>query len=85
MENVKNEIFIDYIKINCRNIRYDLYVGAVDYFSDKESNEDRYIEEFNNTHRQFQRERYLIRMKEILLKNNQFIPNVIKDNIIQFL
>ena len=87
MEYAKFEIFNDYIKlkINCRNIRYDLYLGAVDYFAEKETNEDRYIKEFNNTYRQFQREKYLIRMKELLLKSNSLLPNTIIDNILPFL
>ena len=68
---------IKYRNIRRRNLRYIIV--------DKEICEFLYIEEFNNIHRQFQRELYLIRMKELLLKNKQCMPNVIKDNIIQFL
>ena len=86
MEWLKYEIYLDYIKlkINCRNIKYNMY-RTIDYFTQKKTNEDHHIELFNNMHRQFLKERYLIRMKELLLKNKQFMPNVIKDNIMQFL
>ncbi len=79
-----SKLFIYYKIINGQT-RYILYMEMIDYFSYKKTNEDHHIELFNNMHRQFLKERYLIRMKELLLKNNQFIPNVIKDNIIQFL
>ena len=74
-----SKLFIYYKIINGQT-RYILYMEMIDYFSYKKTNEDHHIELFNNMHRQFLKERYLIR-----IKNKQIIPNVIKDNIIQFL
>ncbi len=84
MEDLEYEIKKYYLnlKIKYRNIRR----RSLRYIRvDKEICEYLYIEEFNNIHRQFQRELYLIKMKELLLKSNSLLPNMIIDNIIPFL
>ena len=87
MEDLEYEIKNDYCNLvnNLEIISLDDYYEDVNYFLDCEILENEHMKKLYKINKNSKRKLYLIKMKELLLKSNSLLPNMIIDNIIPFL
>ena len=87
MEDLEYEIKNDYLNLvnNLEIISVDDFYEYGIYFADCEILKNEHMKKLYKINKKFKRKLYLIKMKELLLKSNSLLPNMIIDNIIPFL